>query len=1454
MKLVTIIYSLLLSCLSAYSGIAETNYEGKSYWVSLNGNISIGIKSPDGKKVPLIKSISLTGNHKNWSWAFKTDKAEVTAIPGNGKEKKFRLNWKFSGPRAEHVKATSFLTLIPSAIDLTTDLDFQGNIKDIKYSRCIFAHGAKWTESFKAGKAGMQFKIDPRRGVFNNAKANYSVIGLPWKQEGDSAKCTLKITWKPYWGSELMTQPNKQLKPIYGYKAETYIDKKSKITLPYRLFVPKKYNKSQKYPLVVFLHGGGRLGSDNIGQVKGNAGAMCWVTPEVQRKHPSFVVAPQASKKLHGWVQAPFKEEAYDLSKIKPSSAIPAVFRLLDELRKEYNIDPDRIYFTGQSLGGIGTWYVAMVHHDRIAAAAPVCGTSDPRQAVKMGNLPVWAFHGAKDSTIPVNGSRNMIKALKAAGNPNVKYSEYPDCKHDAWNHAYKDDMDKDGEVDLVTWMFSQHRSGSKPESAKTKNTISYDGKTYSLSVDDNLRIDIKGPDGQRKWLLNGLEISGCDAKWKAGFKTTGVTSSSINGKGQAKKIQLDWNFSGPLADKVKGTSILTLYPLGISIATTLHFRGNVKAAIPRSRCIISQAAWDDSFKAGNAGMYCTTTPAIRIFRNASNKYSVFSLPWKQDKQTAECKFEITWIPYWETAPVIPENLSGASLPEIFKAAATATLADCGYYLEAMDMWGEKYSQPELKKELVKLKKQSPENLQTALALWKKIKSTQQEQRNSLYADARNTNKKMTYRVGLARDYSPIPMLDEWTLFRMNAFRLGVSEHFLGKGTTEELLNRAGQALEEGDKTGAVGVVSYAGITRGKEGLQAPVDFCFNNNFIPMVKPCINSALIREHVNSILIKYTKFFSRYPAFQTLKIGNEPFWCLGPAIAIGFGQATIGCPAAVYQEHVRREYHQFSQWHKALDAYDKESSRGRGAYRKSKIIREGNIGKWFKWKSFADMSIPKNEMSGLTFIDYLKRKYSSLEALNSVWFGGNKNKWFASWDNVFPPRPVISRPVGLAEILADQVTDIPAFMIDKSKKETARAPKGLAAAWADWLSFQPCSTAEYLDSAKKVVRDKVGGPRYITTNAITGHYINNFNNIAAVSGLNPWDTQSGMDTMAIDFYSISYLQGYIRSLAGAAHGRPIQIHEAGGASGKNHKGVGANPANTAYMVLYSFAYGTDMLLFWRRDAKLEPVLEIEIAKAMKALDNDDLQHNSVPVTDGVAVIYSQDSLFLAQGMDGTARRMILPFQAALQLSKRLHLLYDLYSNRQLEKQGIPADIRVLMLPGAFAVSGKLLKQLETFVKRGGRIVVGSSFALYDERARTRTRPAWLNGANVLTIPEQDWLTWNNNFLNDHNITANGVKTPEWINTVDRFITPLAPRSVRYLDSRGQSADQCISGARKSEKAMYAFINPGVTDITVQAKGIYKKAINLYTGKDMVIKKSGKFTEVKITRGPAVISFIR
>src|SRR5262249_22301455 len=109
---------------------------------------------------------------------------------------------------------------------------------------------------------------------------------------------------------------------------------------------------------------------------------------------------------------------------------------LLDDVQANYRVDHDRVYLTGLSMGGFGTWALAAAHPERFAAIAPICGGGNSRDASKIKDLPIWVFHGAKDPTVPIAASENMVKALKEAGS-DVKFTIYPEAGHDSWTETY---------------------------------------------------------------------------------------------------------------------------------------------------------------------------------------------------------------------------------------------------------------------------------------------------------------------------------------------------------------------------------------------------------------------------------------------------------------------------------------------------------------------------------------------------------------------------------------------------------------------------------------------------------------------------------------------------------------------------------------------------------------------------------------------------------------------------------------------------------------------------------------------------------------------------------------------------------------------------------------------------------------------------------------------------------
>ena len=222
-------------------------------------------------------------------------------------------------------------------------------------------------------------------------------------------------------------------------------------TLGYRLLRPQGYDAAKKYPLVLFLHGAGERGSDNTAQLK--HGAPLFLKPEVRGKYPCFVLAPQCPLEqtwsaVKGWTG----DESYGAA---PTAPMKLALAAVDAVAAEFSVDPDRLYVTGLSMGGYGSWDLLSRAPQRWAAAAPICGGGDPARLAGAKNVAVWAFHGVLDEKVPIERTREMIAALRAAGGAPL-YSEYPYLKHDSWTTAY-------GEPELLPWMFAQRRGGVVP-------------------------------------------------------------------------------------------------------------------------------------------------------------------------------------------------------------------------------------------------------------------------------------------------------------------------------------------------------------------------------------------------------------------------------------------------------------------------------------------------------------------------------------------------------------------------------------------------------------------------------------------------------------------------------------------------------------------------------------------------------------------------------------------------------------------------------------------------------------------------------------------------------------------------------------------------------------------------------------------------------------------------------
>lgn len=215
-----------------------------------------------------------------------------------------------------------------------------------------------------------------------------------------------------------------------GQQKPQNLERTIKVTMKYLLYLPKDYDQKEAWPLMLFLHGAGERG-DHLESVTKHG------PPKLiaEGKHfPFIVVSPQCPKGRR-W-------EPIELT------------ALVDEMVQKHKADPDRIYVTGLSMGGFGTWALAAYTPNRFAAIVPICGGGEPITAKLFAYPPVWAFHGAKDTTVPLEQSEKMVEALKKSGG-NAKFTVYPKAGHDSWSETYANPQ-------VYEWLLQQKRVTDK--------------------------------------------------------------------------------------------------------------------------------------------------------------------------------------------------------------------------------------------------------------------------------------------------------------------------------------------------------------------------------------------------------------------------------------------------------------------------------------------------------------------------------------------------------------------------------------------------------------------------------------------------------------------------------------------------------------------------------------------------------------------------------------------------------------------------------------------------------------------------------------------------------------------------------------------------------------------------------------------------------------------------------
>ncbi len=207
-----------------------------------------------------------------------------------------------------------------------------------------------------------------------------------------------------------------------------------KVTMKYLLYLPKDYQQKDSWPLLLFLHGAGERG-DDLELVKKHGPPKLIASG---KDFPFIVVSPQCPQE-RWW-------EPGELA------------TLVDEIVEKQKVDKERIYVTGLSMGGFGTWSLAAYQPKRFAAIVPICGGGEPFTTMLLAHVPAWVFHGAKDPVVPLERSEKMVEAMKKFGG-NVKFTVYPEAGHDAWTETYANPQ-------LYQWLLQQKR-GAQSEPKK---------------------------------------------------------------------------------------------------------------------------------------------------------------------------------------------------------------------------------------------------------------------------------------------------------------------------------------------------------------------------------------------------------------------------------------------------------------------------------------------------------------------------------------------------------------------------------------------------------------------------------------------------------------------------------------------------------------------------------------------------------------------------------------------------------------------------------------------------------------------------------------------------------------------------------------------------------------------------------------------------------------------------
>ncbi|MBC8399303.1 MAG: prolyl oligopeptidase family serine peptidase [Flavobacteriales bacterium] len=227
------------------------------------------------------------------------------------------------------------------------------------------------------------------------------------------------------------------------FEKETFEFEKE--TLSYRILKPLNYNSNKQYPVHLFLHGAGERGNDNDSQLV--HGGKLFLKKENREQYNSWVIFPQAQKNDWWGYNDPYE---FDYN-VKESKAMSLVVKLMDDFTQRKDVDPNKVFVSGLSMGGMGTFVILNLRPEMFAAATPICGDGDPSLVSNYSKkVPVWIFHGSDDTVVSPKKSLKMAKAIiENGGSPKITF--YENVGHDSWNNAF-------AEKDFLKWIHSKSK------------------------------------------------------------------------------------------------------------------------------------------------------------------------------------------------------------------------------------------------------------------------------------------------------------------------------------------------------------------------------------------------------------------------------------------------------------------------------------------------------------------------------------------------------------------------------------------------------------------------------------------------------------------------------------------------------------------------------------------------------------------------------------------------------------------------------------------------------------------------------------------------------------------------------------------------------------------------------------------------------------------------------------